>query len=247
MYMTREENLTFRKIEKAQQAYLEELFPKEEREESIRNGVPIKGRMYDGAEVCNRVADVIMQSGLKRVSADFMISVLALIDNHNEWEFFKFLARVTEPTNRAYAWGLMEAYTNDWTNDVDEVKSMFRRAGKKYLLQTFEGGDEEFYNSLPDVVTVYRGTSCEESENKRYGVSWTTDYRVAEFFAYRFKQPHRCILSAEVKKDDVMAATTGRSESEVIIMEPQNVKVIDSREALNDSEWEEVLKFKKNA
>lgn len=74
-----------------------------------------------------------------------------------------------------------------------------------------------FHDRLPDVVTVYRGGT---SRRVRYGLSWTTDRKVAEKFArgHRFiPVPYPAVACARVPKTSIFAVFTDRAEDEVLV------------------------------
>ena len=78
---------------------------------------------------------------------------------------------------------------------------------------------QEMYDKLPSVVMVYRGVLAKDELKAETGVSWTTDYKVAEMFALRFKPlggtPY--IMKGEVNKEDILYFTNARQESEALI------------------------------
>ena len=80
---------------------------------------------------------------------------------------------------------------------------------------------QEMYDKLPSVVMVYRGVLAKDEVKAETGVSWTTDYKVAEMFALRFKPlggtPY--IMKGEVNKEDILYFTNARQESEALINE----------------------------
>ena len=80
---------------------------------------------------------------------------------------------------------------------------------------------QEMYDKLPSVVMVYRGVLAKDALKAETGVSWTTDYKVAEMFALRFKPlggtPY--IMKGEVNKEDILYFTNARQESEALINE----------------------------
>ena len=80
---------------------------------------------------------------------------------------------------------------------------------------------QEMYDKLPSVVMVYRGVLAKDGLKAETGVSWTTDYKVAEMFALRFKPlggtPY--IMKGEVNKEDILYFTNARQESEALINE----------------------------
>lgn len=83
-----------------------------------------------------------------------------------------------------------------------------------------EEDDYEFYKSLPDTVTIYRGMSRDELEEcgSVMGISWTTEYGVAEFFAARMpKKYNPIVVKAIVPKSLIKFATMCRYEFEVLV------------------------------
>lgn len=68
--------------------------------------------------------------------------------------------------------------------------------------------------SLPDVVTVYRGAKEDTNE---MGISFSLDYKKAEWFAQRFDSDSSpVVVEAKVKKEDILAYLENRGESEII-------------------------------
>ena len=78
---------------------------------------------------------------------------------------------------------------------------------------------QEMHDKLPSVVMVYRGVLAKDELKAETGVSWTTDYKVAEMFALRFKPlggtPY--IMKGEINKEDILYFTNARQESEALI------------------------------
>jgi hypothetical protein len=94
-----------------------------------------------------------------------------------------------------------------WRNLFDS-----KRTNSHYLMNETE------YNamrSLPEMVTIYRGSSY----NNEKGLSWTLSKEKAEFFAQRFAQRRGKVYEQEVSKDQILALFFGRGESEVILKE----------------------------
>lgn len=75
---------------------------------------------------------------------------------------------------------------------ADIIKA-FEAAEKKYIMTPKE---LEHYNSLPDEVTIYRGTDSQETEPR---TSWSLEIEVAR----RFAQPR--LIKACVPKDRILA------------------------------------------
>jgi len=93
------------------------------------------------------------------------------------------------------------------------------------LLLSDRGSRESFmtederaeFAALQPRFTVYRGYS--ENDQEEFGMSWSTDAGVAEWFARRFAREDEKIFmeEMEVSKDDVFAYLTRRGEEEIIL------------------------------
>ena len=114
----------------------------------------------------------------------------------------------------------MEQPNMDPNVSITQLKNYFKKYDKNALM----GEDElEVYNSLPDIVTVYRGVTS--YNNKKLKVlSWTTDPEVAKWFANRYQQ-HGQVYTATISKKHILAYFGGRNEAEVIV-DPSKLKEI---------------------
>ena len=78
------------------------------------------------------------------------------------------------------------------------------------------------YDALPEVFTIYRG--CGKSN--KWGLSWTTSKECAEKFPMygRYRPEGKAILvTAEVKKSEVIAVKLDRNEFEIITYRPKHL------------------------
>ena len=114
---------------------------------------------------------------------------------------------------------IAEAYINEefplnLFESWDVVTKLFESIEEKT-----DEDSQEMYDKLPSVVMVYRGVLAKDELKAETGVSWTTDYKVAEMFALRFKSlggtPY--IMKGEVNKEDILYFTNARQESEALI------------------------------
>ena len=109
-----------------------------------------------------------------------------------------------------YCWSYQE-FPN-WTERgraLQTVKKLFRLTRKHFM----DPEELEYYNSLPEVVTVYRGQShpC-----KYYNaLSWTDDYEKAVWFSKRFEGGP--LYQATIEKKYIYAYNNERGESELIL------------------------------
>jgi hypothetical protein len=86
----------------------------------------------------------------------------------------------------------------------------------------------EFYNSLPDKFTIYRGGTKSEAKSKKYGVSWTINKAIAEKFQ-NVKQSRdgktMVVHELEINKSEAIAYLNDRKEEEIIYIHPSFTKL----------------------
>lgn len=110
-------------------------------------------------------------------------------------------------------------HNGDSHENIRNALKQLRAYGKPELPEWMQG---------KEVITVYRGGS-EYIEDVAQAISWTTDRKVAEFFAnrsiYRFFD-EGYVYEGKIRVDDIIAYTDSRNEKEVM----QFGKVYDIRE-----------------
>lgn len=111
----------------------------------------------------------------------------------------------------ADVWTLVEFPNIDVNVSKREFMQFFRRAHKEWLMDEDE---YKFYKELPEEITVYRGTG--KGARHLLGLSWTLDYNKAKWFATRWNKKG-VIYKGKIRKKDVLAYFSRRSESEVVI------------------------------
>ena len=80
---------------------------------------------------------------------------------------------------------------------------------------------------LPDLVTVWRGTSYLPFSEAKLGYSWTNDRDVACWFAMRFAKNNGSplVLTAEIAKTAIALFTSDRNESEAVLIRPPAARI----------------------
>lgn len=101
------------------------------------------------------------------------------------------------------------------------LKAVFTSTKRKDKHCLMTGEDIKYLKSLPDEIEIHRGMTVKESKNKDYGISWTLDKKVAEFFAYKhpdnqFLDEEKTVFSLTIPKKEVIAYFGGRQEEEII-------------------------------
>lgn len=87
--------------------------------------------------------------------------------------------------------------------------------------------EREFFNNLPDEVTIYRGCTKKEIKSGKFRMSWTLDRKIAEFFAYDYinftfensskkDKSMYDVVEKTVNKKDLLCYFGDRNESEVL-------------------------------
>jgi hypothetical protein len=100
-----------------------------------------------------------------------------------------------------------------WVDDFSYVRELM-----------MEEEEIEYFNSLPDKLTIHRGMTVDEFNSGNFGVSWSLDKEVAEYFAYTYPRNHstqhlpKMVHSVKIKKDKVIALLRERDENEIIIL-----------------------------
>lgn len=84
--------------------------------------------------------------------------------------------------------------------------------------ETMDENEKTVYRCMPDEITIHRGIT--HKTHNRKGMSWTRDKERAVWFAHRWKRgkDEPVVLTAEVKKKNVLAFFNGRNEEEVIVL-----------------------------
>jgi hypothetical protein len=112
-------------------------------------------------------------------------------------------------------WSVCDAGSWRWHICLLDKFRRLRDSGQ-HAIPYLPAHDREFYDGLPELMEVWRGADRRTIRN----FSWTTDPKVAEFFAvHRRGQPfpNPVIGHAFIRKADVFAAIAGRNEKEIIL------------------------------
>ena len=101
---------------------------------------------------------------------------------------------------------------------LGESMPFIKKSVRKYMREE----DIDFFDNLPDTITIYRGTSVSEAIGSilDIGQSWTLELKVAEFFAdthCAHYSEDRCIMKAIIPKEFIFAYTNEREEKECIV------------------------------
>lgn len=113
----------------------------------------------------------------------------------------------------AMAWITSENPNQDVNVSIGKLIQWFKASDRNNLMSN---GELEYYNSLPDIVNVYRGVAVGRAE--RQGLSWTCNYETAKWFANRFNRGDKkgYIIKGQISKEDIFAYFNRRNEDEIV-------------------------------
>lgn len=138
-----------------------------------------------------------------------------------------------------YSAELSEALSNtDAASTLDSLRHAFSSFARNGLHELFTCQENEGWHpkvilneelipndikTLPNLVTLYRGTDIAEHNSSSYGQSWSTDKKIAYLFAFKhymgqpwFKVNQRVILKTEISKEHAYFSNQS-GEFEVVI------------------------------
>jgi len=124
-------------------------------------------------------------------------------------------------------------FHNEWTgfDAIDHfiMEQLIGNNAHAWRAEYMNEEDRAFYDSLPDTITIYRGQGSQSYP----GLSWTTDYTVAESFALGHRghnRPDPIVIVATVSKSDIAGAYANREESEIVLFTPDYVEIVERKQ-----------------
>ena len=87
----------------------------------------------------------------------------------------------------------------------------------------------EYFNNLPNQITIYRGMTEDELNQKAFGCSWTLKKEVAEYFAYTYNRNfdtrniNKVVHELTINKNEVIAFFNEREEFEIIYIKTKTI------------------------
>ena len=142
----------------------------------------------------------------------------------SSFDRFQTFLKIKDELNDIDYWRILaDAYTasDNLYYLKEEIKEAFLedRSEREYLMNKKE---LKVYNSLPEIITIYRGMTTEELESGDFGVSWTLSRERADYFAFTYGRNFstegipKVVHQLEVKKVEILAYFNERNEQEVI-------------------------------
>lgn len=118
-------------------------------------------------------------------------------------------------------WTTVENISGDVNVNYMDLVEMFQKADENTLMTDEE---REYLHSSKDMLTLYRGVTSYNMENKT-AMSYTDKEETAKWFARRFPSDVRQVWKIQIPKSKVIAYYNNRDEHEFVI-DPINVDVI---------------------
>lgn len=91
-----------------------------------------------------------------------------------------------------------------------------------------EAEEAELYNSLPPMITVYRGMCDEEKQSGKYGISWTQDAEYVQNYVFYKKNEVKGTIGwraeMEIDKNDIFAVWGVKGKRKEIVINPSKCK-----------------------
>lgn len=144
-------------------------------------------------------------------------NIYALINSPWKLTWLKFVKPYLSGADFAeylqLSWTMQENPNMDNNVSTATAIKWFKSADKKALM---EPEDYEYWQNLPEEVTLYRGVSI---GRKKYGISWTDDEEKALWFKARFERGGKkgSLLKVTVKKEHCLAYFDTRNEKEIVL------------------------------
>lgn len=150
-----------------------------------------------------------------------MEQALIRLPHYKRSDFFLDMIMTYPMTPSAYRNAFRFVWTTD-RMDEDTAVEILSKIGLKRMLNAKE---KALFDSLPQMITIYRGTHQDEeipsyySKYPDFHISWSLRREVAEFFAFRgkhFPKEDGRVYSIRVRKANIFALLLERGEFEVL-------------------------------
>lgn len=152
----------------------------------------------------------------KEIEETDVFGIFLMLNRPYILNFLKFSANYLSDDDLGFVlgslWQTIEQISLDDSITGKQIVKWFERASNSKLMD-----EEELarLNSLPELVTVYRGVTS-YNRRKKKAFSWTTDRKIAEWFANRFNTGTGEVWTITVPKERILCAFGGK-EKELIV------------------------------
>lgn len=147
------------------------------------------------------------------------------LGNENRGAVVEMMWRAKVPVD-AFRVFFRSAWNHDHHHVINAAKT------HRALTYMFRYADFPIPDELPEMVTVWRGTSGLTIDKAKIGYSWTLDRDVACWFAMRF-HTMPLVLTAQIPKSQIVLFVDVNEEREVVLVKPPTSCAIDG----NVDDW----------
>jgi hypothetical protein len=165
---------------------------------------------------------------MKQTQKDKILDLLCRpgVDSWNR--FPTFMENIEGLTDEEYWWGLRNAY--ELSDNLFQYRYLVRGAfnsNRPKVECLMSGWERRKLACLPDKVIIYRGMSKMELKSGDFGISWSLNKKIAEFFAYEYRRNFstypigKIVHALEVPRSEIFAYFNSRKEQEIIYLPKQ--------------------------
>lgn len=158
---------------------------------------------------------------IKKITKKELFYKIGRVDNYKRMQYFLDLAPTLTPT--LYWYGLGQAHVD--SDNSYELREKIKKAFLSSLPHRYNLMSKEerlFLNTLPSLVTIYRGMTEEELKSGDFGICWSLSKEKANYFAFEyfknFSTNHlkKVVHEIQINKNDAIAYFNEKNEQEII-------------------------------
>lgn len=154
------------------------------------------------------------------IGKDLMLTALLRVGHYERLQLFNdIIESDLKVTDKAFAEGLRFAYTTGKMYDIEDWFLVGTYFESVELSRMLKGREKKLFDTLPQVIEIYRGCCFVDDIENLMGYSWTLKKEIADFFAYRFNQSSRAVYKKTINKNEIAALFLDRKEFEVIVLD----------------------------
>lgn len=137
-------------------------------------------------------------------------------------KFQVFLSLKPILKGKLYWYALKEAYimSDNLYDYSEDIRKSFlsQEPNREYIMNKKE---RAIYESLPELVKIYRGMTVDEKSSGVFGVSWSLDIKVAKYFAEKYRlnfatdKIPKVVHELTIKKNEIIFLCNERKEKEI--------------------------------
>lgn len=170
-------------------------------------------KWFDGKFEGAKIKDsdwVLFMSFQPEALLEFLMNYKNAIPAKHYWRFVQHLYMMT-----------------NFAHSEDTFVKLFLESDKPNRELIMNANERRYFSKLPEKLTIYRGCSKHEATSGNLRFSWTIKRKVAEFFAFDYRnslidgkysrpKEHFTVIERTIDKSEAIAYFGGRKEAEII-------------------------------